>query len=253
MIKNLLIFSIIPIIFWGCSSSIDTVNLSAEERFNYALSLFNDEDYEEALKELQAVVLQFPGNAVVDDAQYYLAQTRYKRGEYILGAYEFSKLIKNMSASEWIDEAQYMLAESYYNISPDYSLDQSYTKKAIEEYQAFIDFFPTNPKVPDAEKKINELNEKLAQKEYNTAYIYERMEYYKAALLSYDNVIETFHDTKYAPEAMFDKINLLIKRGRNAEALTEAGKFLERYPNDPKIEDVGRIKSSLENKLSAAK
>jgi outer membrane protein assembly factor BamD len=252
MFKNLPILFII-LIFWGCSSSIDTVNLTAEERFNYALSLFNDEDYEEALKEFQAIVLQFPGNAVVDDAQYYLAQTRYKRGEYILSAYEFSKLIKNLSSSEWIDEAQLMLAESYYNVSPDYTLDQSYTKKAIEEYQAFIDFFPTNPKVPDAEKKINELNEKLAHKEYNTAYIYEKMEYFRAALISYDNVIETYHDTRYAPLAMYDKINLLMQRGRNAEALAETGKFLEKYPNDPRSGDVGRIRASLENKLSAAK
>ncbi|HVO75629.1 MAG TPA: outer membrane protein assembly factor BamD [Ignavibacteriaceae bacterium] len=253
MIKKLLFFLFIPVIFWGCSSSVDTTNLSPEERFNYSLGLFNDEDYEEALKEFQAIVLQFPGNAVVDDAQYYLALTRYKRSEYILAAYEFSKLIKNMSASEWVDEAQLMLAECYYNISPNYSLDQAYTKKAIEEYQAFIDFFPANPKVPEAEQKINELNEKLAHKEYNTAYIYEKLEYYKAALLSYDNVIETYHDTKYAPLAMYDKINLLIQRGRNEEALTETGKFLERYPKDPRTEEVERIKSSLENKLSAAK
>lgn len=253
MIRIFLVFSVIPILFWSCSSSIDTANLSAEERYNYALKLFNDEDYEEALKEFQAIVLQFPGNAVVDDAQYYLGLSRYERHEYILAAYEFSKLIKNMSSSEWVDEAQLMLAECYYNISPNYSLDQTYTKKSIEEYQAFIDFFPTNPKVPDAEKKINELNEKLARKEYNTAYIYEKLEYYKAALLSYENVIETYHDTKYAPLAMYDKINLLIKRGRNEEALNEIGKFLERYPNDSKAEDVENIKSSLENKLSAAR
>ncbi|MGE5859133.1 MAG: outer membrane protein assembly factor BamD [Ignavibacteria bacterium] len=253
MIKKFLMFSIVPILFWGCSSSIDTANLSAEERYNYALNLFNDEDYEEALKEFQAIVLQFPGNAAVDDAQYYLALSRYNKGEYILAAYEFSKLIKNMSASEWVDEAQLMLAECYYNISPNYTLDQTYTKKAIEEYQAFIDFFSTNPKVPDAEKKIDELNEKLAHKEYNTAYIYEKLEYYKAALLSYDNVIETYHDTKYAPLAMYDKINLLIRRGRNEEALNEIAKFLERYPKDSKTEDVEKIKSSLENKLSAAK
>jgi hypothetical protein len=52
---------------------------------------------------------------------------------------------------------------------------------------------------------------------------------------------------------MYDKINLLIKRGRNEEALTEIGKFLERYPKDSRAEDVEKIRSSLENKLSAAK
>jgi outer membrane protein assembly factor BamD (BamD/ComL family) len=57
MIRKFRFFSNIN--FLSRSSSIDTANLSAEERYNYALNLFNDEDYEEALKEFQAIVLQF--------------------------------------------------------------------------------------------------------------------------------------------------------------------------------------------------
>ena len=83
--------------------------------------------------------------------------SRFKRGELILAAFEFSKLIKNMPVSEFVPQAQFMLAESYYELSPNYTLDQKYTKKAIEEYQAFLDFFPANPSVPEAEKKIREL------------------------------------------------------------------------------------------------
>jgi len=251
--KYLIIFFLFPFFYFGCSSSIDTANLTPDEKLKYAIQLYNDEDYEEAVNEFQAIILQYPGNAVVDDAQYYLAQSRFKRSEYIIAAFEFSKLIKNMAASEFLPDAQLMLAECYYNLSPDFSLDQKYTKKAIEEYQAFIDFFPTNTKVSEAEKKILEMNEKLAHKEYNTAYIYERLDYYTAAFNSYNNVIEIYHDTQYAPLAMYDKINLLIVRNRNAEALAEVSKFLQRYPNDPKAGEVEKIKISLENKLSAAK
>jgi outer membrane protein assembly factor BamD len=251
--KYLIILLLFPILYIGCSSSIDTANLSPDEKLKYGVQLYNDEDYEEAINEFQAIILQYPGNAVVDDAQYYLAQSRFKRGEYIIAAFEFSKLIKNMAASEFLPDAQFMLAECYYSLSPNYTLDQKYTKKAIEEYQAFIDFFPTNSRVPEAEKKILEMNEKLAHKEYNTAYIYEKLDYYTAALNSYNNVIETYHDTYYAPLAMFDKINLLIERNKNAEALAETSKFLQRYPDNPKAVEVEKIKISLENKLSAAK
>ena len=251
--KKLFLLPLLSLYFFGCSSSVDTINMSAEDRLNYAIGLYNDEDYLTAVNELQSIILQYPGNAIADDAQYYLAMTRFKREEYVMAAYEFSKLIKNMPASEFVPEAQYMLAECYYQLSPPYALDQRYSKKAIEEFQAFIDFFPSNSHVPDAEAKIVELNDKLAEKEYKTAYIYERLEYYTAALMYYENVIETYHDTKYAPMAMYDKIKLLIERDRNSEALAEISKFLQRYPDNSRVSELEQLKSSLENKLSAAR
>jgi outer membrane protein assembly factor BamD len=189
----------------------------------------------------------------VDDAQYYLGMTRFHREEFILAAYEFSKLVKNMPASEFIQQGQFMLAECYYQLSPHFSLDQKYTQKAIEEFQAFIDFFPSNEKVGEAEKKINFLNEKLAQKAFESARIYEKLDYYNAALNYYDNVLEVYHDTPYAPLAMYNKIKLLVDRDRNKEALSEISKFIQRYPDNTRVLEVKELKSSLENKLSAAR
>jgi outer membrane protein assembly factor BamD len=240
-------------IFWGCSSSVDTINFTPDERLAYAMKIYNDEDYEDALNEFQAIVLQYPGNAIVDNAQFYLGQTRFKRGEYLLAAYEFSKLVKNMPASEFVPQAQYMLAECYYQLSPDYSLDQKYTKKAIEEFQAFIDFFPSNEKVPDAERKITLLNDKLAYKGLVIARIYTKLDYYKAALDYYDEVVETYHDTKYAPVASYEKIKLLVQLNRNSEALFEISKFIQKYPDDSNKDEILELKSTLENKLSASK
>jgi outer membrane protein assembly factor BamD len=244
--KNLAILSLLSLLMWGCSASINTANMTPQERLVYAKQLYDDRDFETAVNEFSGIVLQYPGASVVDTAQFYIGQTRYNRKEYILAAYEFSKLIRNMPASKMVPESQYMLAECYYKLSPDYSLDQKYTKSAIKEYQSYIDFFPTSDKVPDAEVKIKELNEKLAYKEYHTAYIYAKLEFYKGALRYYDNVIEIYHDTKYAPIAMYDKIKLLISRDRNNQALEEINKFLLRYPSDDKAKDLQNLKSNLE-------
>jgi len=251
--KKLFALYFLILIFFGCSSSVDTTNLGSQERLDYAIKLYNDEDYELAITELQSLILQYPGNAVVDDAQFYLGMTRFKRGEFILAAFELSKLIKNMPVSEFVPQAQLMLAESYYELSPNYTLDQKYTKKAVEEYQAFLDFFPANPNVPEAEKKIRELNDKLAQKEYNNALIYEKLEYYTAAMRYYDSVVDVYHDTQYAPMALYNKINLLRSRDRDREALDEIAKFLQRYPNDNRAKEMESLKTSLENLLSASK
>jgi len=69
----------------------------------------------------------------------------------------------------------------------------------------------------------------------------------------YNDVVEVYHDTKYAPMAMYNKIKLLIQRDQDSEALTEISKFLQRYPEDSNKNEILELKSSLENKLSASR
>lgn len=251
MRKKALILLIFSIFYVGCSSSNEYLFMTPEEHFELAMKYYNDKSFESAINEFQSILLQYPGSSVIDDSQFYLAQSRFMRKEFIIAASEFSRLIRNMSASEYIPEAQFMLAECYYKLSPAVSLDQRYTKKAKEEYQAYVYFFPTHEKAVEAENRIFEMNEKLAQKEFNDAVIYTKLEYYEAAVLYFDSVIEIFHDTKYAPMASFNKIKVLIEIKKNNDALIEATKFVQRYPTDPNYFEVEKIKTQLESSLSS--
>lgn len=233
-----------------CSSTIETVNLGPEERLSVALKQYEEEDYLEAIKELETIFLQFPASAINDDAIFYLGMSRFQRKEYLLAAYEFSKLIKSMPTSEFLSKSQFMLAECYYNLSPNYSLDQKYSRKAIEEYQAFIDFFPLDEKVAEAERKISELNNKIAKKEFETARIYEKLEYTYAALFYYDNIIQIYHDSEFAPLAYYNKINILLSKKRNFEALQTARAFLQNFPDNKNSNEIKNIIAQLENELS---
>ena len=255
MRKFLLVSSLIvlALVSWKCAATVNTAAMNDKDRFDYAMKIFKNEDYEMAMKEFEAIILQYPGSEVVDDAQFYLGQCHFQRKEYLLGAYEFSKLIKNMASSPFVPESQYMLASCYYELSPAYPLDQKYTKKAIEELQAFIDFFPADQRVPPAEKKIKDLYQKLAEKEFHNATIYERMEYYSAAILACTKVIETYHDTKFAPMASYKKIKLLLIKKRTIEANTEISSFLSKYPNDENFAEIKALKESLESNKPAVK
>lgn len=240
--------AVIALIFIvGCSGGVDTTLLSPEDHYEYAFKLFKDDDFIEAQQEFQSILLQYPGSAINDDAQYYLGFTYFEREQYLLAAYEFSKLIRDIPASEFVPEAQYMLAESYYQLSPPYQLDQSYTRKAIEEFQAFIDYFPLSPKVEEAELKITEMNEKLAEKLYSNAVIYEKMDYYKAAIKYYGDVQEIYHDTDYGPLALYKKIQLELDREDFTSAKEDINIFLARYPDHESSREVQQIEEQLLN------
>jgi len=231
LMKNVLVVLLLSIFVFGCSGSKETIDMSAEEHLAYAMEMYNNEDYQFSIREFQSIILQFPGNIVNDDAQYYLAMSYFNDEQYLLAAYEFSKLIRDIKGSEFVSMSQFMLAESYYQLSPPYQLEQSYTNKAIAEFQAFLDFFPVDPKGEEAERKIIELNLKLAEKLFESAQIYEKMEYFNASMGYYTKVYETYHDTKYAPMALYKKINILLEKERISDAVDNMKLFLTKYPD----------------------
>ena len=233
MVRTTLFISLLALglVVAGCGSGSETANPTADERFAKAMALYDKGDYLEAINEFTVITLQYQGSQHASDAQYYLAECRYNREEYLLAAFEYGVMKRSYPASPRAADAQYKLAMSYYRLSPPSSLDQKYTRKAIDEFQTFIEYYPTNPLAVDAATKIRELDGKLAKKVYDAAQQYALLERYKSALQYYDDVIDQYHDSDYAPLAWLDKIQLLIDRKRYPEAQTEMTRFLTRYPN----------------------
>jgi len=249
---------IVPGVFWlvvlfisGCGSSKDLASLNAEARFRLAMSEFEKEKYLDAIESFRFVTLQFPGSAVADSAQFYLAESYFRRHEYLLAAAEYETLIRTMSTSPFVPTSRYQIGLCYYELSPKSELDQKYTYQALDALQTFIEYHPTNPLVPEAEAKIRELNTKLAKKEYDSGVIYMRMEKYTAAARQFDFVLEKYHDTDYAPQALIGKIQALMARRRCSEAKIEVDKFFDRYPENPQIEQARSLKKDVEDCLQA--
>jgi len=233
----------------SCGSSDVAQNLTAEDRFEAGKKKFDDEDYLEAIQDFQAVTTQYPGSAVADDAQYYLGEARFRRGEYLLAAHEYEMLKKTMQASPFLAISSYKIGLCYYHLSPKSPLDQEHTKRAIEEFQSFIEYFPTHELVQDAEAKIRELNNKLAKKDYDTAILYMKMESYKSATFYFDSVLEKFHDSEYAEAAHLGKIQALVARKRFDEAKVEVEKFLSKYPDSKQKNEIQRLENLINNQL----
>jgi len=236
----------------SCGSSNVTQILSAEERFQLGKEKFGKGDYLEAIGDFEIVKLQFPGSAVADSAQYFLAECHFNREEYLLAAEEYQVLKRNMPASTLVPSAQYKTGLSFYNLSPKPSLDQKYTMRAINELQAFIEYFPKNDLVPDAEAKIKELNARLAKKIYDSAVLYMNMEYYRSATIYFNSVVEKYHDTQYAEPALIGKVRSLILRRKYQEARQEIDKFIDKYPNSTLINQAKSLKDEIDDRIKGS-
>jgi outer membrane protein assembly factor BamD len=230
----------------GCGSDEATKQLSAEERYELGMKAFKDEDYLAAIEEFKVVSLQYQGSKVADSAQFYMAECRYLREEYILAAFEYDVLLRTMPSSPLVSRARFRRATCFFELSPKSILDQNYSRKAIDEYQAFLEYHPTDTLVSLAEQRINELNTKLAQKDFENGITYMHMEYYKAAAYYFDVVLDKYHDTQYAEQALLKKAEALTNRKKYAEAKEALEKFREKYPLSVLKSDADKLNSDIE-------
>jgi outer membrane protein assembly factor BamD len=246
-IAYILILFAVSFVFNSCISS-DKSDINTddpEEALRIAKSNYNKEKYLQAIDDFSYIKLRFTGTKIIDEAQYYFGMCYFKRKEYILSAYEFDYLIKNYPTSEFMPKARYQLAMCYYHLSPGYGLDQTYTYYAISEFITFLELYPNDINSPDAEKKILELRNKLAFKDFKSGILYYNMDDYKAAIVYFDNILENYFDSDYADDALYWKIESLMKRKKYEEAKNEIERFEKKFPSSEFLKNVKDIKNSI--------
>ncbi|MBN1154028.1 outer membrane protein assembly factor BamD [candidate division KSB1 bacterium] len=245
MIRRLAVVIFVLILIASCGSNKPNRFASPEERLDYAMQKFNKGDYLDAKQEFRIIVLNNPGHQIVDQAQFYLAESHFKMKEYILAAAEYEKLVKMLPNSSYVDDAQYKIGLCNFKLSPKYSLDQSYTKKTIDELQKFTEDYPDSDLKDDAIALIGQCRDKLALKDYRNAELYRTMQLYQAAAIYYEGVVNNYYDTKYAQDAHYWLAESLKFNGQYERAIEEFNKFLQRYPDSKRTGEVkNRIKET---------
>jgi len=230
----------------SCSASKGEEVLTAEMQFAKAMREYNDENYLDAIEAFKTITVQYQGSTVADGAQFYIGDSRFQRGEYILAAAEYDMLIRSMPSSPYVSRARYKRAMAYYMMSPKSQLDQKYTKLAIDDFQTFLEYAPKDTLAKDAEQKIAELTDKLAKKIYESGRLYYRREFYKAAIVYFDNVIDQYHDTHYADAAMYWKARSLSERREYDAALAAIDQLFDKFPATNLRDDALALRAEVE-------
>jgi outer membrane protein assembly factor BamD len=135
-------------------------------------------------------------------------------------------------------------------MSPKARLDQSVTKEAIDALQLYINLYPFNERVDEANRLIDELTDKLVYKSYLSAKLYYDFENYKAAVIALSNSLGEHPDSKYREELMFmllkSKYLLAVgsvidkKEERLSSALDEYFSFVDEFPESKYKKDADR-------------
>lgn len=257
ILKLTILLTLFTLLF-SCGKRVNKQNLTADEYFEYAKKKFDRGRYYDAMTEFNVIVLKFSGNPVVDDAQYYLAESHFKQKEYLIAISEYEKLLKDYPTSPYAVLAQFKVGMSYYNMSLRPELDQEYTRKSIRSFQAFIEEHPDHELRGSADKFISEMREKLAKKKMMAARTYQKMGIYDSAEIYYTIVVEEYYDTPFVAVALYRKGECLYDQKKYVEAQTTFTLFLEKYPKHGlaskakrRIKKINGILEKLESEKNA--
>ncbi len=245
IIYQLLLFVLLFVLLTGCGRHNIKPNISNEERMKVAEKMFNDGDYLDARTQFRIVILNSPGGSLSDKAQFYYAECHFKVKEYILAIAEYEKLVRMYANSEYVDDAQFQIGLSYYKLSPKAALDQTYTEKAVEEFQRFLEDYPSSSLVPRANEYMQKCRDKLAQKNFKNAESYRKRSLYRSALVYYDYVLDNYYDTKFAERSLWEKAECYRQLGEKEQAEKFYKLYLEKYPKSSKIDKAKDFLSSI--------
>lgn len=243
----------------SCNKEFENAMKSADKDviLNAANEYYAQKDWRKALALYERLPKLVAGTSDAADVNFKSAYANYYDKNYRLAAHQFKSFALANPRDTRREEAAYMSAICYYQGSLDYNLDQENTLSAIDELQSFLDNYPNSKRGENINQLIDELTYKLEFKHYEIARQYFKMADYKAADISFENMLEDYPSTKLKPKVinyrMKAKKRLAVnsvfskKEERLASAISFTQRVLKEYPTGTNAEDAKRILEDLKN------
>jgi outer membrane protein assembly factor BamD len=230
-----------------------------EYKYKKAIEYYEEGEYVRSGTLLKELVNIYRGTNRADKVYYYYAKSMIGQNDYLMAGHYFKSLIKEFPMSEYAEESYFMDGYCSYLMSPKARLDQAVTHEAIDAFQLYVNLYPFNERVDEANRLIDEMNDKLVYKAYLSAKLYFDFENYKASVIALSNCLNKYPDSKYREELMFmlleSKYNLAIgsvfdkRQERLSSALDEYFSFVDEFPESKHIKEAEKFHKTTSQML----
>ena len=215
ILKYIAVFSVLAL--FSCSEYQKTMKgEDPEKKYNLAKSYFEEGNYSRASIILEDILVDFRNTERAEEISYMYAYCQYKTGNLLVASFRFKSLYDIYPNGKYAEESLYLFAYTLYLESPPINLDQSYTERAIEGLQLFINRFPESKKVEECNKLMDDLLGKIEEKEIRTAKVWYKIEDYKAAATALSNLLEKYPSTSHKHELQYLILDSYYKLAMNS-------------------------------------
>ena len=235
LMKNWVIYPIVCVMLMStlaCNRSFNKVlkNPDPKYKLEKAYEYYNQGKYEKAQPLFEEHLTLNKGIKNSEEVLFLYAYCYYYMRDYTMAAFYFKNFISSYPSSKHTEEAAYMMAVCYEKESPRYSLDQTNTYKAIEQYQSFANRYPNSEKMTDVNAALDRLRDKLQKKAYESAYLYYKIRQYQAATVALKALLKDQPDIDNKDKIQYYVVKSSFLYAENSTS----SKKLERYESTAK-------------------
>ena len=189
----------------ACKSSYELLLESNDVDAKYAgaFDCFNQGKYSKAAQLFESVAVITNGTARDDTVQYYWGLSNYRAKDYFTAETNFENFINNFPRSPFAESAEFLRLDCLFRETLRYELDQTPTYKCITAISEYLINHPNSEYRSVCGRMLDDLEERLDRKAYENAYIYYKMEDYKAARVALRNVLKEDSENRYREDILF--------------------------------------------------
>ena len=201
-----------------------------EIQFKEAMLLFDSQQYQLATDKFKNIERIYPLSNEAIQSQIMQGFINYILLDYDTAIFQFSRIINKYPSLKNIDYVYYMKALCYYEQISHEGLDGKFNNLALENLDQVIKRFPDSKYAKDSNQKIILVKSNQAAKHMEIGRFYLKQKKYIAALNRYKIVINSFQETKFAPEALYRISEIYLSIGLKEESEKNAAILGYNYP-----------------------
>ena len=185
----------------------------------------------------------YPQSRYRADAKLGLGDTYLGEGtteSKILAVNEFKEFLTFFPTHPRADYAQYKLAMAHYYQMLNPQRDQTETKEAIKEFEAFVERYPNSTLMDEVRTRMREAKDRLSLSSYQVGLFYFRNRWYPGAVDRFKDLLQKDPEFTTRDAAYFYLGESLMKLNRAAEALPYFERLTKEFESSEYLADARR-------------
>ncbi len=220
----------------GCASSRTTLpagTLDADKLlFERGTDALNARKWFTAREYFRQIVEGYPQSPYRADAKLGLGDTYLGEGTtqgQVLAVNEFREFLTFFPTHPRADYAQFKLAMAYYYQMAKPERDQTNTKEALKEFDAFFERFPSSELVEQARLRQREARDRLSESDYRVGLFYYRSRWYPGAIDRLQTLLKVDPQFTNRDAVYYYLAESLAAVRREAEALPYLDRLVQEF------------------------
>lgn len=237
----------------ACSSDRGKVSHAefCKNKYVAAEELFKKQKYGKAQDKLEEILSLCAGTGYMEQSQFLLAESYFNLEEWIEARGEYGSFVMNFPGSPFIETAEFRKAISSFNIEFKVARDESNTTIAMRDFERYLSNYPDSPLRDSVNYYYGLLVERMAEKEFQTARLYYRMDKYQAAVIYLKEFLDTYKVSKRRKDAFKIIVDSYIELDQFEPARNYLTMMRGEFAGDDDMEKI--FKKNEENIASAEK